>query len=50
MCGYGYPSTRDIPDGQVFSLKEMAISTNDVSYVEIGAEGIKTNNVEVFTR
>ena len=50
MCGYDEVLAKDIPDGQVYSLKKGALSTNDTWYVEIGAEGIKTNNLEVYTK
>ncbi len=50
MYGYTAPLTKDIPDGRVFSLWDGARSTNDVWYAEIGAEGINTNNLEVYTK
>ena len=50
MFGYDAPDATDIPSGGILSLKEYPVSTNDTIRVPIGCEGMKKNEVEVFSK
>ena len=50
MFGYDAPDAADIPSGEILSLKEYPVSTNDTIRVPIGCEGMKKNEVEVFSK
>ena len=50
MFGYDAPDAADIPSGEILSLKEYPVSTNDTIRVPIGCEGMKMNEVEVFSK
>ena len=50
MFGYDVPDATDIPSGAILSLKEFPESTNDTERVPIGYEGMKMNEVEVFSK
>lgn len=50
MYGYNEGTALDIPDGSVYSLRIGTTNSFDTTYMDVGADKVKDNDQEVYTR
>ena len=50
MFGYDDPNGVDIPSGRILGLMEGALSSRDFKLSQVGADGFKKTDEEVFTK